>query len=77
MVRKGNEIGVEAMSKVKLATYDEPMATAIKACQWHDENDGPAVVLRARLYDASWIAPQQPSRRDDTTVMRRVRRART
>ncbi len=45
------------MAKMKLATYDEPMAMAMKACQWHEENDGPPVTHKDALVTVGMADP--------------------
>ena len=45
------------MSKTKLATYDEPMAMAMKACQWHEQNDGPPVTHKDALVEVGMADP--------------------
>jgi hypothetical protein len=58
------------MSKMKLATYDEPMAMAIKACQWHEENDGPPVTHKDALVHVGMADPLRMG--EAVTAMRKL-----
>ena len=58
------------MSKVKLATYDEPMAMAMRACQWHEENDGPPVTHKDALVHVGMADPLRMN--EAITAMRKL-----